>query len=247
MARVLTSLCALALLVPVLVAQHETAKPPAEPRPAQSPKQGHLPPPQHDPQPQLSPDVALRHLRAGYQALASARSEGRAQPEPMVRPAGAGRWITAVVTCACANVDVPRLFGLRREDMLLLSSPGPVLRGEDLALLERAAADERLSLCVVLTHADCAALRQRSEPSLAQQALERAIAPARALAAERSLPLPQAQALVQRDALLSGSDPLRALAQDGRFRAVPCSVDPRTLELRWHTTVAEELPIAPVK
>jgi hypothetical protein len=246
MARILPSLCALALLGPVLC-QREGTTPPAEPKPASNPKQGRLPPPQHDPHPQLSPDVALRHLRAGYQAMASARSEGRPLPEPMVRPAGAGRFVVAVVTCACANVDVPRLFGLRREDVLLLSSPGPVLRAEDLALLERAAADERLSLCVVLTHADCAALQQRQGPSLAQQALERAIAPARALAAERTLPLPQAQALVQRDALLSGSDPLRALAQDGRFRAVPCSVDARTLELRWHTTVAEELPIAPVK
>lgn len=239
------SLLAVVTLCLAVAAQHEQGKPPATAPGNQ--KQGRLPQAVHQPHPQLSPDAALRHLRAGHDALMAARTTGKPLPEPMVRPAGAGRFVTAVVMCGCASVDPARLFGLRREDVLVLASPGPVLRAEDLALLERAVAEERLSLCVVMTHGDCLALQTKPEPSPPQQALERAIAGARALAAERSLPLAQAQALVQRAALLSGSDALRELAQQGRFHAVPCSVDVRTLELRWHTANAEELPVAPVK
>jgi hypothetical protein len=52
---------------------------------------------------------------------------------------------------------------------------------------------------------------------------------------------------VQREALFAASASLRALAAEDRFRVVPASVDPRTGAVVWHTTRAEELPLAPVK
>ena len=114
-------------------------------------------------------------------------------------------------------------------------------------LLEHTAQRERLSLCVVLTHADCPSLAADQGPSTAGQLFARRSNPARDLAAARRLPLEHSQALLQKEQILALSESLRQLEREDRFRIVPAAVDPSTLAITWHTTRAEELPIAPVK
>jgi len=216
------------------------------PGPAADPARTQLPPPQHAPQPILPPATALAWLRAAH---ARPRPTGThapgADPVP-ARPPAAGRYVTAVLVCADADVDVPRLLGLPARDVLLFSTPGGFADAEIAAALERAATVERLSLCLLLTHRDCASLAAKANTP-ATQALARRAAATHEFAASRRLPLEQAQALRQRELLLSLSEPLRALANEDRLRLVPASVDARTQDITWHTTRAEELPLAPVK
>ncbi len=237
---VLRPILVTALLATGLLAQHGGTEPPAK-------DAGKTPPPvQHTPRIHLPPRAALAHLRACIEAAAAARAEGLPQPRP-ARPSGAGRWLVAVIACADAGVDVPALLGLPPEDVLLLASAGPLPQAGDVALLEHAVQHEKLPLCIVLTHADCAALRTEPQPTPARQVLERRLAAARTLAAERSLPLHQAQALVQRQALTSASDVLRLATEQNRLLVVPASVEARTRSLHWHTTAAEELPMPVVR
>lgn len=226
-------------------AQH--APPPAGPAvPARTEPQ-----PAHRPHPQLPPAAALEHLRAGHRrVLEQHRGADREATAPPPRPAGAGRWVAAVVVCADADLDVAGLFQLERRDVLVLATPAAGLTAESVALLEHAVAEERLSLCVVLTHADCLALREPAAgtpASPARLALQRSLAAARTRARERGVPLAQAQAETQCLDLLAASAPLQAAAEAGAFRAVAATVDPRSLALSWHTRAAEELPLAPVK
>jgi carbonic anhydrase len=203
--------------------------------------------PIHRPNLFLPPRAALAHLRAGNAAYVLAARDGKSAPRPAPRPSGAGRYVAAVVVCADATLDVPFLFGLAPEEVLLLSTPAANLTVEDTAVLERAAAQERLSLCVVLTHADCPSLAGGQAQTKAQEVLERSTARARELAARRGIPVAKAQALEQCEDLLAASAPLRALAKAGRFQVVPATVEPRTGAIHWHTTQAEELPLPPVK
>jgi carbonic anhydrase len=200
----------------------------------------------HAPQPSLPPAAALQHLRLGHARAVAALARGAAAPPPLERPAGAGRHVAAVVVCADAGVDVPALFGLLPQDVLLFSNPGASAGADVVAALERAAAEERLSLCVLLTHAGCRALDPGGD-SPSARALARAAEPARQHAAARQVALERAQALVQRESLLAASPALRALAAEDRFRVVPASVDPRTGAIVWHGARAEELPLAPVR
>jgi carbonic anhydrase len=242
--------CALLLLAGA-VAQEAAAQNPvpgAEPAPAPAPRERPQPaPPVHAPQPVLPPAMALEHLRQGNARLRAALADGKQAPALLPRPGGAGRYVAAVLVCADAGVDAAALFGLLPKDVLLVSVPGAFASADITALLERAAQRERLSLCVVLTHADCASLAADQGPSTAGQLFARRSNPARDLASARRLPLEHGQALLQKEQILALSESLRQLEREDRFRLVPASVDPSTLAITWHTTRAEELPIAPVK
>lgn len=91
--------------------------------------------------------AAHGHATAGEHAPPSSEMRSAAPP---TRPANAGRWVVAVVADAELDVDVDQIFGVARRDILVLASPGPCLRPEELALLEHAVATEHLALCVIL-------------------------------------------------------------------------------------------------
>jgi carbonic anhydrase len=238
--------CAL-LLLGGAVAQNPV--PGAEPAPAprERPQSVQAQPPVHAPQPVLPPAVALEHLRQGNARLRAAVADGRPAPALLPRPGGAGRYVAAVLVCADAGVDAAALFGLLPKDVLLVSVPGAFASADVTALLERAAQRERLSLCIVLTHAGCPSLAADQGPSTAAQLFARRSNPARDLAAARRLPLEHSQALLQKEQILALSESLRQLEREDRFRIVPAAVDPSTLAITFFTTRAEEMPIAPVK
>ncbi len=221
---------AILMVVTTASAQHEAAPPPKQPGP----------PPVHAPHPMLPPAAALAHVRTGNQRAVAARADDSV-PHLLARPAGAGRFVVAVITCADAAVDVPALLGLRADDVLVLSNAGANADTDAVELLEWAASTERLSLCIVLTHADCRSLEPRGDKRPDRSA------DARDLADRRHLPLPVAQALLQRERLLAASDLLRRRTDAAEFFIAPASVDPRTGALTWHTSRAEEMPLAPVK
>lgn len=237
---------AFAALVLAASAVAQSPAPHAEAPAATAPAKGPMPP-VHQPHPELPPLLALEHLRRGNllyrQALA--RHELPALPPP--RPAGAGRHVAAVIVCADADVDAPYLFSLLPRDTLVLSSPGPSCGAEEVALLERAVANERLSLIVLLTHAGCSSLAAGPAATAAQQALARRTAAARELAKARDLPLEQAAALCECEALLGASEALRRQVERGKLLLAPATVAPKTGTVDWLLTRAEQMPLPPAK
>jgi len=201
-------------------------------------------PPVHAPHPALPPAAALAFVRDGNARCVAARATGAAPAPLPPRPAGAGRYVVAVVTCADAAIDVPALLGLRSEDVLLISNAGATADGDAIELLERAVARERLSLCIVLTHADCASLSPA--PAGDERGSARGAA-AREFAARRRLPLDKAQALLQRELLLGASTLLADATRSGNLNVVAASADAATGALAWHLGRSESLPMAPVR
>lgn len=197
----------------------------------------------HAPQPELPPLAALAHCQAGNVAHVRARTGGKAGPAPADRPAGAGKYVCAVLVCADAGLDVPALLGLAPADVLLLAVPGPFASPEAVALLERTVADHRLSLVLVLGHADCASLARRP----GGDALQRRRDAAHAEAQRRGEALAPTVARMQRDLLLAGSDVLLAKSAAGALRVLPATVDAATGAIAWLHARVETMPIAPVK
>lgn len=228
-----------------LMAQHEPhATPPHSPSPsAAEQKRGSPTPATHAPLPTLHPLLAWEHVKRGNAAAVQARAAQQPLPAPAERPAGAGRYLCAVLLCADADVDIASLLGLPRQDVLLLSVPGPFATPETTDLLERTVADERLSLVLVVTHADCRSLAERAKPD----ALSRRLAALRAEAARRQQPLPKTLAQLQRDQLLAASTFLRERSERVELRILPATLDGKTGALAWHHTQAEVMPLAPVK
>jgi len=144
------------------------------------------------------------------------------------------------------HVDAAALFGQRRQDLLVLSTPGPHVDAAAVALLSRVVSRERLSLCVVLTHDRCESLAPHGDDAAAAKLRERARR-ARELAARRKIALADAQALWIRDSLLGSTPQLSQLVADGEFLVAPGVVDPRTGAIRWLLTRAQELPMPPVQ
>lgn len=208
-------------------------------------KRGASAAPSHRPQPRLRPLAALQHLQA---AAAQAAAATRHRPAPRAtaaaeRPAGAGRYVAAVVVCADADLDLGATFGVPRADLLVLQTAGGLLDRDDIALLEHFAASERLSLIVLLGHADCTA-RQVHGKTRAQAGLA-----ARLRALADGVPgevAPIAQLQRQRDALLGASETLSGLAQDDQLRVVVAQLAADGA-IGWHPKAASTLPLAPVK
>jgi len=201
-------------------------------------------PPVHAPHPALTPAAALAFVRDGNARCAVARTAGTAPAPLPPRPAGAGRYVVAVVTCADAALDVPALLGLRSEDVLVISNAGASVDSDAIELLERAIARERLSLCIVLTHADCASLSPSPAPDERGNARRAA---AREFATRRRLPLDKAQALLQRELLLGASTLVAEANRNGSLTVAAASADATTGVLAWHLSRADSLPIAPVR
>ncbi len=218
-------------------------EPAPAPRTAAEHKRGAATPPTHAPQPVLHPLLAWQHVKAGNAAAVAAIAARQPLPAPRERPAGAGRYVCAVLVCADAGADVAPLLGLQRADVLLLTAPGPFATPETIALLERTVAAERLSLLLVLGHADCPLLREHGAPDV----LTRRLDAVRAEAARRGSNVPKTLVQLQREHVLAASDSLRERAAKDAFRVLPALLDPRRGVLQWHHVHTDVMPLAPVK
>ncbi len=164
-------------------------------------------------------------------------------PRP-VRPAGAGRYVCAVLVCADMDVDVTVTLGLQRQDVLLLRAPGPFASPEATAMLERAVRRDRLSLVVVLGHAACDVLRPAPGTN---DALSRRVAALRKQPGGRQRPLHEQLLHRQREQLMRGSKILSEAVDDQRLAIVPATFDATTGAVRSIAPRAQLLPVAPVK
>ena len=244
----LAAITAALLLGSGLLAQHvpPPAAPPSHPEPQATRKRGTGEAPTHAPQPELPPALAFAHVRAGHDAWFAARTRKEPAPPPPDRPAGAGRYVCAVLVCADCDFDVPAALGLRRRDVLLLSVPGPFVTPEIAAVLERQVLQERLSLVVLLAHPRCAAL-QPTAAGTPPDALSARADLVHRDAARLRLPLAKTLAQGQRELLLACSDELRQRAADDHLRVVAAEVDPSTASITWHLKATDSMPMAPVK
>jgi hypothetical protein len=181
---------------------------------------------------ELPPAEAFAHVRAAHQAARRARAAGK--PFAPSRPAGAGRYVAAVLLDATADAVAHELLGLARPDALVLSAPAAIARAEDIALLERVAAEEKLSLCVVLV-ARASSLWTAAaggDPSAAAAALARRLEPARERAQRTGEELAAAHAALQAEVVTSASEILRRLHRAGKF-AVAAGVLAAADEIVW--------------
>ena len=233
------------LLVAGLRAQHDApAHPPApaaETKPAGEQKRGSRAPATHTPRLELHPLVLFEHVKAGNEAAAAAAAKRKPMPEPQARPAGAGRYVCAVVACSDCDVDVPQLLGLRREDVLLISVPGPFADAELVAQLERAVRDDGLRLVLVLGHVGC----RLHKP--ADDALGKRVAVARQQAERQKQPLGQTIVQMQRELLLAASELLQQRTGKDELRVFPGEIDAATRSVQWHHTKVDAMPLLPVK
>lgn len=238
-----------------LCAQHDAA--PA-PKPGHTPSSApathaptgkRTPAATHAPQPSLHPLLAWQHVKNGNAAAAAAIARQEPLPAPAARPAGAGRYLCAVLVCADCDADVPALLGLRREDVLLVSVPGPFASAESLALLERAVADDRLSLVLVLGHSGCRTLQPQrpTEGEPAADALTRRAEVVHKEAARRQQPVVRTLVQMQRELLLAASESLPRKVAIDELRVFPGELDARTGVLTWHHQSQDAMPLAPVK
>jgi carbonic anhydrase len=203
--------------------------------------------PTHAPRTSLSPALAREHVAAGNAAFAEARSKGATPPPPAPRPAGTGRWVCAVIVCADVDLDVPAALGLARSDVLLISTPGPFVDPETVALVEQAVAEERLSLVLVLSHEHCRTLAIARGNTPQQDAVAARIASLQAEAARTRAPLVRTLVRSQREQLLVASDALKEHVGKDTLRILPGELDARTGAIRWHHDRADALPMPPVK
>lgn len=225
--------------------------PPAQTPPAQTPpaqhKRGSKMPPAHHPHPALPPGLLVHRLRAANETIVAARAAKQPLPPRQPRPAGAGRYVCAVFVCADADLDVAAVLGLPRRDVLVLSSPGPFVTREDIALLEHYVTTERLSLVLVLTHDECTTLTTKPGRTPRQDALAGRIAAIQKRADAMRHRLTRAVARSQREMLLASSRTLQQQAAADTLRVVAAEVELRSLAITWHTRSAEELPMPVVK
>lgn len=195
----------------------------------------------HAPRLALHPLVLFEHVKSGNAAAAAARAKLQPLPEPQERPAGAGRYVCAVVVCSDCDLDVPKLLGLRREDVLLVTTPGPFADAELVAQLERAVRDDGVRLVLVLGHGGC----RLQKP--ADDALGKRFAVARKEAERRQQALGRTIVQMQRELLLVASELLTQRVGKDELRVFPGEIDPTNYTLQWHHGRIDELPLLPVK
>lgn len=257
---------AMALPIAGVVGQHDAhgappkvpaanAAPATETKPVAERKRGAGSLPEHDPQLVLHPLLAFEHVQAGNAAVVAARAKAESMPALKPRPAGAGRYVCAVVVCADCDVDVPALLGLHREDVLLLAVPGPFVGAETVALLERVVVAERLSLVLVLGHAECRSLgattgspgstTDGSTPTT--DPLARRAEVARREAERRRQPLPKTVVQMQRELLLAASELLTQRSATDTLRVLPGEIEPKSGAILWHHRKVDTMPLAPVR
>jgi carbonic anhydrase len=244
---------AAALLMPLgtAAAQAPHAAPAGDSKGAAPPttaeqKRGTPPLPTHAPQPEVPPLALLAHVREGHERWLEARRGGKPAPAPAERPAGAGRYVCAVVVCADCDLDVPALLGLRRADVLLFSVPGPFVTPEVSAAIERQVLHERLGLVLLFTHTHCATLAPADDATPPDVLAAKA-----ALAAKEALrrrqPLGKTLVQAQRELLLASAEGLSRQAAVDKVRIVPAEIDSATGAITWHQRPIDALPMPPVK
>ena len=219
--------------------------------------------PIHRPQLRLSGDDALAFVQAQHERTLRKKptaDDEHAQPQ---RPAGAGRYVCAVLACADSGVDVCATLGLSPKDVLLIQNTAATADADTAELLARAAATHGLSLVIVLAHDGCESLGEgaRKLPESAANAVpeprvEQRAAPARAMAARLRVSLAHAHALRQQERLaaaLRDRPVAHADCNAGEeppmptVRVVAATIDAATGRVAWRTQRADSLPIAPVR
>jgi len=244
------SVLALAAICAATNAQHEEhpaghPTTPAAPSSVEQ-KRGSANAPTHAPHLKLPPQAVLAFVRASHAAFAAATAKKQPPPAPAVRPSGAGRYLCAVVTCSDLGREMHSLLGLRREDVLVISVPGPFLTPEVTATLERQVHDERLSLVLVLSHDRCATLAKPA-PGAKRDALTLRVENATKDSVRRQLSIERALAEAQRELLLASSEELATRVDDNTLRVIGGEVNSETGTITWLTKPIDELPMPPVK
>jgi hypothetical protein len=195
----------------------------------------------------LLPIEALEELEAGAEAVRSfqrardrthrlaSRDQGGFVVEdaaarietPRPRPPRCPRWLAAVFVDAESGLDPAALMQRDPRDLLVLRNPGPCVRAEELALLERIVEREALSLCVVLVQRGSEALLRQRDPTPQQIALERRTEAARSLASSTGADLARAHAEIEGRRVFEFSEVLANMRARGRFEVVLGIVDER--------------------
>ncbi|MCB9869430.1 MAG: hypothetical protein H6836_02960 [Planctomycetes bacterium] len=179
-----------------------------------------------------SPWHAMRYLRDGNAAVAKA---GRPLA-PRPRPHGPGRKLAAVALATSSSVSAGELLGVAHRDLLVLSSPGPLLRMAEVAAIERGVEQEQIQLLVILVDKDDPHLardpRPRTDPA---RTLQRDLEPAFALAQRDGVSLHVAHGVAQADRVFAQSRLLAARRLEDRFRIAVGIVDAKRLTIDWVT------------
>ena len=231
---------ALLLFTAALAGQHAPA-PPRTPEPGNTAATRAT----HAPQPKLPPLVAWLHVQLGNRAFVHSREACEPPPPLEPRPAGAGRYVCAVLICADADFAVAERLGLLREDVLELRVPGPFVSPETTALLARVVRDERLSLILVLGHDDCRSLA--ADAADADDALGRRVRALQRDAARHGESLERLLLLRQSEQLLAASAFLRDQVDADELRVLPGLCRTESGAIVWQHRRAQGLPLAPVK
>lgn len=214
----------------------------------------------HAPKVRLEPLVAWEFVRRSNAAHVAERlarrngvSEQRAAdakpPKPPERealpdrPAGAGRYVCAVLACADLDAALAPAMGLRREDVLVLRAPGPFVSPDDVAMLERAVTKHHVPLILFVGHKRCDTIRVApAEPD----ALTRRVRALRQRS-RRGQPLHLALLEQQRALLLASSSVLRDASKREALRILPTLFESASGALTSTAARAWTMPIRPVK
>lgn len=202
-------------------------------------KSGAKPMPLHRPLTGFTPQDALRHLAQGNRVMLAATRprHGRPhQPKPLRRPAGAGPHVVAVAQGVGHRRSPSEIFAMRHRDLLLLASPGPCIRNAEVAALEHAVREERLSLLVILVRPRDVALQPPGKGATrARRALWRNVEAAHKLATAAGISVAEAHGLLQAEVVWRLSHYLRAERQSERFRIAIGIVETGTGRVQWVT------------
>ncbi len=171
--------------------------------------------------------------------------------KPLKRPPHAGTYIAAILTCADSRESTTELFVQNRRDLLLMSSPGPVVRPAEVAMLEQAAeGDAKLSLCVILVHQGCKTLRPSKADSRATRELAMATSPAQTLASRSGRRIEEAHALYQAQLIYRLSPKLKALHKRGEFQVAIAILEEQSgaraegKRIRWIAPWVTAVPVS---
>lgn len=227
------------------LAQHEP-QPTPPPKPTAEQKRGSQEAPTHAPQPEAPPALVLQWLRDYHAAWAAAASTGKTPPPAPPRPAGAGRHVCAVIVCADADVEVAPMLGLDRKDVLVLALPGPFVSPEAVALLEHAVTEERLSLVVVLSHADCTTA-ELSATEGPRKTLADRVARMRARAVQVRRAFAQVLARAEAEQVVAASKVMQEAVAADRLRVVAAELEDAVPRITWHASRADAMPMPPIR
>lgn len=213
----------------------------------------------HAPKVRLEPLVAWEFVRrsnaahvAERRAKQADRSADAKPPKPPKpterealpdRPAGAGRYVCAVLACADLDAALAPAMGLGREDVLVLRAPGPFVSPDDVAMLERAVTKHHVPLILFVGHERCDTIRVAPA---APDALTRRVRALRQRS-RRGQPLHLALLEQQRALLLASSSVLRDASKRDALRILPTLFEPASGALTSTAARAWTMPIRPVK